>query len=80
MSQHREDRDATRTGRAHDPGEAHRDGVLERSQHRELSRELTKLITAGHEAAESTDRQRESKKCAASQEQWKLQMQRAEKR
>ena len=33
-------------------------------QHRELSRELTKLITAGHEAAEGTNRQRERAKNA----------------
>ena len=32
------------------PGEAERDGVLKRSQHRELSCKLTQLITARHEA------------------------------
>ena len=40
----------TRTSRAHDPGEAERDGVLERVQHRELGCKLTQLITARHEA------------------------------
>ena len=32
----------------------HRDGVLECSQHGELSRKLTKRIKAGHETTEST--------------------------
>ena len=32
------------------PGEAKRDGVLKRSQHRELSHMLTQLIATGHEA------------------------------
>ena len=37
---------ATWAGRPHDSGEAHSDRVLERGQHWELGRELTKLIAA----------------------------------
>ena len=44
----------TRTGWPHDTGEASSDGVLECSQHGELSRNLTKRIATGHETTEST--------------------------
>ena len=55
----------TRASGAHDPGEAERDGVLERSQHRKLSRKLTQLIATGHEAdgARSTKEKGKKMRC-----------------
>ena len=64
---------ATWTGRPHDSGEAHSDGVLERGQHWELGRELTKLITARHGAGKSTNQRGQRAKSAlwARNEDWK---------
>ena len=64
----------TWTGWFHDSGEAHSDGVLECGQHWELGRELTKLITTGHVATESTNQRGQRAKgalWARNNESWK---------